>query len=165
MNTFTNQDYQKSIVAFVAGLVIGGLLVWVFSGPEAATEKKATAETQGAAVTETLPAEKEATMAVGTGKVTVTKATAGTVVGITVDEYPAEAGWVAVRDLNEGVLGNVLGATRYSKEEGRFPTQVNLMRATEAGKEYAIVFYSADMEFDLKAITMVDGVKTVFTAE
>lgn len=164
MNTFTNQDYQKSIVAFIAGLLIGGLLVWVFSSPEAATEKKVTTpEKQGAAVTETLP-EANA-MVIGEGKVSVTAAPVGTVVAITVDEYPAEAGWVAVRDYTDGVLGNVLGATRYSKAEGRFPTQVNLMRATEAGKEYAVVFYSADAEFDLKAITMVDGVKTVFTAQ
>ncbi len=166
MNTFTNQDYQKSIVAFVAGLLIGGLLVWVFSTPEAATEKKvSTAGTQEAAVTETVPATTNDTMVVGAGKVSVTAAKVGTVVGITVDEYPAEAGWVAVRDYTNGVLGKVLGATRYAKAEGRFPTQVNLMRATEAGKEYAVVFYSADAEFDLKAITMVEGVKTVFTAE
>jgi hypothetical protein len=164
MNTLTNQDYQKSIVAFVAGLLIGGLLVWVFSNPEAAEEKKMPVSDQGAAVVETVETSETA-MVVGTGKVSVTAAAAGDVVGIAVAEYPAEAGWIAVRDYTDGVFGNVLGATRYSKEEGRFPTQVALKRATEAGKAYAVVFYSADTEFDLKAITMVEGVKAEFTAE
>ncbi|MCA9362542.1 hypothetical protein KC906_04155, partial [Candidatus Kaiserbacteria bacterium] len=29
------QDGQKTIVAFIVGLLIGGMLVWAFSGPEA----------------------------------------------------------------------------------------------------------------------------------
>lgn len=166
MNTFTNQDYQKSIVAFVAGLLIGGLLVWVFSNPEAAEQKKVPASDQAAAVVETASTTSTNTaMAVGSGKVTVTGAGAGDAVGIDVAEYPAEEGWVAVRDYTDGVFGNVLGATRYSKAEGRVPTQVKLMRATEAGKTYAVVFYSADTEFNLKTITMVEGVKAEFTAQ
>ena len=39
MNTDSNQDYQKNVVAFVAGLLIGGLLVWVFSTPEETTPR------------------------------------------------------------------------------------------------------------------------------
>ena len=166
MNTFTNQDYQKSIVAFVAGLLIGGLLVWVFSNPEAAAEKKApVTDGQGAAVVEATKGTSETAMAVGAGKITVTSATVGDIVGVEVAEYPAEEGWVAVRDYTDGAFGNVLGATRYSKSEGRMPTHVTLKRATEAGKTYAVVFYSADTEFDLKTITMVEGVKAEFTAQ
>jgi hypothetical protein len=31
----TQQEGQKTLVAFIVGLLIGGLLVWAFSGPSA----------------------------------------------------------------------------------------------------------------------------------
>ena len=33
------QEGQKTIVSFIVGLLIGGLLVWAFSGPEASAPK------------------------------------------------------------------------------------------------------------------------------
>lgn len=169
INTLTNQDYQKSVVVFGAGLLVGGLLVWVFSAPATVEEKKEltkdTNNQQAAVVPVTQgDVETQSNNSVS-GGIVVTSTKAGDVVDINVSLYPAEEGWVAVRDYTDGIFGNVLGATRYSKSEDRYPTQVNLMRATEAGKTYVAVFYSADTEFDLTKISMVEGVKAEFTVE
>ena len=162
MNTLTNQDYQKSVVAFVAGLLIGGLLVWVFSAEEAAPVAKSATDT-AAAVVATDAATEVAAPAIGAGKAAVTgEVTAGTSVAVTVTEYPATDGWVAIRDYTDGALGNVLGASRYSQGDGKYPAKVDLFRATEAGKSYAVVFYTQATDFET-TFEMVEGVMTPFT--
>jgi hypothetical protein len=49
-------------------------------------------------------------------------------------------GWVAVRDIVNGKLGNILGAQYMTA--GTYPTvTVNLLRALTAGKTYEVVIY------------------------
>ncbi|OGG61893.1 hypothetical protein A3C87_00660 [Candidatus Kaiserbacteria bacterium RIFCSPHIGHO2_02_FULL_49_34] len=163
MNTVTNQDYQKSVVAFVAGLLIGGLLVWVFSTGETAAPADAVVDANEAAVIDTVNADTAAPK-VGAGKVTVEGAVAGEMVAVNVTEYPATEGWVAIRDYTDGVLGNVLGASRYSQSDGKYPGKVDLYRATEAGKSYAVVFYTQATDFET-TFEMVEGVMTPFTVQ
>ncbi|OGG58956.1 hypothetical protein A3C89_03665 [Candidatus Kaiserbacteria bacterium RIFCSPHIGHO2_02_FULL_50_50] len=163
MNTLTNQDYQKSVVAFVAGLLIGGLLVWVFSAEEAAPVAKSATDMSAAAVAAADATTTAAAPVIGAGKVAVAgDVTAGTSVAVTVTEYPATDGWVAIRDYTDGALGNVLGASRYSQSDGRYPAKVDLFRATEAGKSYAVVFYTQATDFET-TFEMVEGVMTPFT--
>lgn len=171
------QDGQKTVVAFVAGLLIGGLLVWVFSAsPENADVENITGDTNTeeetrtpstvgegntaagdededadtGAVTDTRPVDAPP-VSVGEGSLSVADQEAGEVVTLGALEYPATDGWIVVHEYTDGVLGNALGAARYSTGEGLLPSEVRLLRVTEAGSEYFVVFYSdnGDRVFDL----------------
>lgn len=183
------QEGQKTVVAFVAGLLIGGLLVWVFSGDTAdsPTETGMDAETEMSAendqdtdsdtansdsATDTTDSSdtstvNEPTMEVGEGSLSVSDQTAGSVVTIRSATFPTDDGWVAVRTMNNGTLGNILGAARYSKSQGLVPEEVELLAPTRAGSEYAVVFFTenGDRKFDLATDVQIDAGIETFTAE
>ena len=156
---------QKTVVAFIAGLLIGGLLVWVFSvAPdkknEGGLETTKTEETDGAkddtaadeetAAPETANDKGGATapsprvVASGTGSIVVEDQAAGMKVAIGAVTMPVENGWIVVHEVRDGVLGNILGAARYNDKEGLKPAAVELLRATEAGKTYQVMLYNED---------------------
>lgn len=168
MATKEQQDYQKSIIAFVAGVLIGGLVVWMFSSPSDAVKPEGK-DSQATAIDSASTTDSNTSAQIGSGSVEVTSKVAGESVAVEVSEFPADHGWVAVRDVNDGVLGNMLGATEYNVTEGRIPTSVGLFRATEAGKTYKVVFYTENHNFDAKPMDleseMVKEVGTEFTAE
>jgi hypothetical protein len=118
-------------------------------------------------VDEVTPAPKETTTVVGKGELKVADQDAGTVVTIEASSFPTENGWVVVRDYMDGTLGNVLGAARFSSEEGLVPTAVNLLRKTEEGSSYRALFYteSGDKEFSLKNDTPIDSGAVTFKAK
>lgn len=168
------QDGQKTVVAFVAGLLIGGLLVWAFSGsPENADVENITGDTNTEedtsspledadedevmddddnedVATETRPVDAPP-VSIGDGTLAVANQSAGEVVTLGALEYPSTDGWIVVHEYTDGVLGNALGAARYSTGEGLLPEEVRLLRVTEAGNDYFVVFYSdnGDKVFDL----------------
>ena len=78
---------------------------------------------------------------------------------VTVRDVKAEAtSWLAVRDYQNGKLGNILGARRL--EAGtQEAVSVLLLRATAAGKNYAVVLYrdNGDKLFDHKLDTLVES--------
>lgn len=186
MSETEKQEGQKTVVAFIAGLLIGGLLVWVFSSTpeqkpvekavetEKADETKKTDDTAKSAPVE----EKKDVVATQTTepKVSTIKAgdavlkaddqAAGKVVTLTESKYPTNAGWVVVRDYMDGVPGRVLGAARFNTDEGLAPTVVNVLRDTEAGNSYQVVFYSdnGDKVFDLDDDLVIEGVSASFKA-
>lgn len=195
------QEGQKTVVAFIAGLLIGGLLVWVFSSsPEdqGATATNATDENTPAETTSnetntsdvndsttrtsenvTRTTSSQTTTAsndtqtntqsesVGDGSIAVTDQGAGSMVVLTDVAYPTNAGWIVVRDYENNVPGRILGAARYNETDGLLPASVNLLRNTEAGKTYQVVFYSesGDKVFDVADDTMIQGFGATFTAE
>ena len=180
------QEGQKTVVSFVVGLLIGGLLVWAFSGPAAdapkkettnkATEEKVegdTKDTDGekADVTDestTEPvSEVKATLPVGEGKIGVADQGAGTSVKLDGATYPVSEGWVGVRDYQDGQLGALLGVVRFSEEQGLVPDAIVLQRSTKAGNDYAIVVYkeNGDRQFNLAEDVQVDTVFSTFTAQ
>jgi hypothetical protein len=55
---------------------------------------------------------------------------------------PPPGVWVAVRELSAGELGNVLGAVRVGGP--RSNVSIPLLRATEAGHQYAVELYRDD---------------------
>ena len=191
--TTQNQDGQKTIVAFIVGLLIGGLIVWMFSGSptEAPTanglDQDAPAEENGEnghndsdddvaetdAATPTPGTNEQAgtsrpapTMEVGDGSVTVTDQPASNRVALEAVTYPMSDGWIGVRDYVNGNLGGLLGVVRFSESEGLVPEEIILQRATEAGREYAIVFYTPGEtnEFNLAVNAQVDGIFATFVA-
>ena len=184
MSEQEKQESQKTIVAFAAGLLIGGLLVWIFGGAPKQEEMKdttatTTPTTEGTNVepstdSKNTPTKEEVTTApkavliTGEGKVEIGDIKAGNVVTLSSATFPTDEGWIVVRDSNNGQISGVLGAARYSKEQGLVPKEVSLVRPTVTGKTYAIVFYSesGDRKFTQTDDKQIDKVApTTFTAK
>lgn len=194
MTDQTTNDGQKTVVAFIAGLLVGGLLVWIFNDTPAeaptttdgeVTEVEAEAngaeseEEAGETTTEdasdtpedTTPAEAtpEAVPALpaGEGDATIDNRAAGMVVPLASATFPTDEGWVAVRTYENGEVTNILGAARYSRAQGLIPEEIRLLTPTIAGREYAIVFFTenGDREFNLRTDLPIETPLSTFTAE
>jgi hypothetical protein len=173
------QDNQKTVVAFAAGLLIGGLLVWVFGGgtPSTDTNKNSTAtstvevtsDNEGDSVItdvdEADEGERTPVMQTGEGAVDIAAQQPGSVVALRSATFPTDEGWIGVRDFNDGQLGGILGVARFSKDQGLIPEQITLQRATRAGNTYAIVFFSenGDRIFNLANDVQREGIVETFT--
>lgn len=178
MSEQEKQENQKTIVAFAAGLLIGGLLVWVFGGSpkteevkqdtenkEVSGEVEKTPEVATSAVKEN--AEIKPVLETGEGKIELKDQQAGNKVILDSAVFPSDEGWVGVRDYVNGQSAGLLGVARYSKEQGLIPEEVILQRSTQAGKTYSVVFYkeSGDRVFSLAQDTQIEGTTAVFTAK
>jgi hypothetical protein len=188
----TQQDGQKTLVAFIVGLLIGGMLVWAFSGPSAdapasmspadeasedvtGTNNDSDAESETSDVTDSMgdkggsaevvtPAP---TLEVGDGAIRVSDQPASRSVAIDSAVYPVSEGWVGVREYNNEQLGYILGVVRFSESQGLVPTEIVLQRSTTPGNTYAVVVYTEDGDFDfsLAGDVQIDKVFDTFKAE
>lgn len=182
MSEEEKQEGQKTVVAFVAGLLIGGLLVWVFSGGEEAQAPAETLDdtpsevtTGGGSSPTSPPAENNTNnevvappaLQIGDGSIEVSNQAAGDTVALASATFPTSEGWIAVRSYPNGQLGSILGAARYSEEQGLIPESVPLLAPTTAGRSYAVVFFSedGDREFNLANDAQIDGILSTFTAQ
>lgn len=170
----TTNEAQKTVIAFIAGLLIGGLLVWVFGGSSdvepttdtldttsISTEQNASSSEDDTASSEATSSDSEDTdsensnsdieMQQGDGSITVSNQSAGTTVAIAGAVFPTDEGWIGVREYANQQMGSILGVARYSKDEGLIPESIELLRGTEAGNTYAVVFFSenGDRTFNL----------------
>ncbi len=181
------QASKKTVVAFVAGLLIGGFLVWLFSGtpntpaPSKTTNRIDTGTTQkgsdtGMDKTETTNTETSASKTESVASdftFSVINQSAGMNVSLGDNvSYPSAQGWIAVHEDVDGKPGSAIGAARYETTVGLKPTQVELMRKTVAGKTYRVIFYneSGDHVFDRKTDTPMTNksgglVETTFVAQ
>ena len=177
------QDGQKTVVAFVVGLLIGGMLVWAFSGPTAsapAAEEETVNDEAGEMIDgeseESTDTEVEATEAevesapalqVGDGKVNVLDQEASTSVILDSATYPISEGWVGIRDYNNDQLGYILGVVRFSESQGLVPAEITLQRSTTAGNRYAVVIFTEDGDFDfsLASDVQIDTIFDTFVAQ
>ena len=174
------QDGQKTIVAFVVGLLIGGMLVWAFSGPS--TEAPAEVDEMESEmmdensddvlsvgdIDENGDEPTEApTLSVGDGSVVVDDQPAGTSVALRSATYPVSEGWIGVREFNNEQLGFILGVVRFSESQGLVPEEILLQRGTTPGRNYAIVIYTEDGDFDFNLANdvQIDTVFDTFTAQ
>ncbi len=180
MSEQEKQENQKTIVAFAAGLLIGGLLVWVFNGvtpntntadeENATTTEENTGNTEGDATstddTETPVEETQPVMQTGDGAAQVSNQPAGSTVALESATFPSDEGWIGVRDYVDGQLGGILGVARFSKEQGLVPQEIILQRATKGGSTYAIVFFSenGDRIFNVANDVMQEGIAGTFIA-
>jgi hypothetical protein len=176
------KDSQKTVVAFIAGLLVGGLLVWLFAGGERMAEAPDSTDETEVALTEDTQSDSEAgsngssdqtqandtpELPVGDAAVSVNNQPAGSVVSLESATFPTDEGWIAVRQYTNGNLGSILGAIQYSKSAGRVPQEIPLVAPTTAGREYAIVFFSQDgnRAFNLDGDVQLDTPLVTFTAE
>ncbi len=185
-----NQEGQKTVVSFVVGLLIGGLLVWAFSGPaeeqkgesktkdaeseltteEATTEDAATsneAKTEAATTGDAASTPEKPSLTVGEGKITLGDQVSGSAIALAAATYPVSEGWVGVRDYQNDQLGALLGVVRFSEEQGLVPNQIVLQRPTTAGREYAVVIYkeNGDRQFNIAEDAQIDTIFATFTAK
>jgi hypothetical protein len=185
MSEQEKQESQKTVVAFIAGLLIGGLLVWVFNGPTDTnvadeTNDEVTEVTQSNGNNQnddeedsnddnasgTIVAELPE-LPVGDGEVSVADQEASMTVSLAGATFPSDEGWIGVRDFVDGQMTGLLGVVRYSKEQGLVPENITLQRPTVAGNTYAVVFYSenGDRVFNLAEDVQVGGVVDTFVAQ
>lgn len=175
------QEAQKTLVAFVVGLLIGGMLVWAFSGPTATaptnvdedTETEITTSKTNTKSNDSVVAKEEETtmtlpeLPVGDGSVVVNNQPASLVVELESVTYPISEGWIGVREYNNDQLGYILGVARFSESQGLIPENIELLRSTSAGSHYAIVIFTEDGDFDfsLAGDVQIDTIFDTFTAQ
>jgi hypothetical protein len=179
------QNDKRTVVAFIVGLLIGGLLVWAFSGPAADAPENTERNNDDTEEVENTPAdnddedednnndeaqpadEAKTTLPVGDGEVSVTDTTAGTRIPLASATFPVSEGWVGVREYTDENLGGLLGVSRFSEAQGLVPTEIVLLRPTKAGTQYAVVMYteSGDRTFSLADDVQIDTVYETFTAK
>lgn len=176
MSEVEKQESQKTVVAFITGLLIGGLLVWALSPAETTTNNKMETESPVVTLEDTQKADSKEQvksemkdvpqMNIGDAMISVANQKAQSIVVIDSMKVPTDDGWIVVRDYLDGVPGNVLGAARYSVTEGLMPTEVQLMRNTSANNAYQVVFFNnmGAPEFTLGEDTLIEGVEATFTA-
>jgi len=183
------QDGQKTIVAFVVGLLIGGMLVWAFSGPtadapETQTEDDEASQTSGSDegttgdssdsmsgdssnATDNGSDEPAPALQVGEGRVNVNDQEADLAVELDSAIYPVSEGWIGVREYNNDQLGYILGVARFSESQGLIPSEIALLRATTPGNRYAIVIFTedGDRKFSLANDAQIDQIFDTFVAQ
>jgi len=154
------QESQKTLVAFVAGLLIGGLLVWVFGGStqdksesvvktDTDVSEEVADKNQNNSETATVSEPEDETsapskMQTGDGGVDVSDQPAGLLVTLDSATFPSAEGWVGVRSFPNGQIGSILGASRYSENQGLVPSEIELLVPTITGRTYAITFFTED---------------------
>lgn len=180
------QDGQKTLVAFVVGLLIGGMLVWAFSGPNAdapnkdkdsdseITTEKSDETADKTDVTKESTEKKEDKKAsepapelkVGEGKISVPDQPASASIKLNNATYPVSEGWIGVREYNDEQLGYILGVVRFSESQGLVPSEIILQRATTPGRDYAVVIYTenGDFKFNLAEDVQIDTIFDTFKA-
>lgn len=168
------QENKKTVVAFIAGLLIGGLLVWVFSSsPEQTTNVTDDSVETGEMMTDEEDsgdfdrATGSQESMVQEGSIVVSDQAAGNSVQLGSVRLPTLAGWIVVRDYMDGMPGNILGAARFNADEGLMPASVVLMRSTVPGSTYQVVFYTddGDVAFNVGEDQLIEGISTTFTAQ
>jgi len=185
-----NEESKKTVVAFIAGLLVGGLLVFIFVNPNSDdyrpsegqnrntdTEEVSETENDGSDRTDedntrddsrtTEERTDNSESVVTGGSLSVSDQKAGSSVSFSNANFPTNEGWVGVREYQNGQLVGLLGVARWNKAEGLMPSSVTLLRPTVAGETYAIVLYSenGDKVFSLAKDSQVSGVMGTFEAE
>jgi len=172
------KESQKTVVAFIAGLLVGGLLVWAFGSdtktadaPEKDTDAEVTLEetVSNTENSDEPTAESEAVpeLPVGNASVQISDQSAGSMAKLESATFPTDEGWIAVRQYSNDKLGSILGAILYSKSAGIIPSQIPLVVPMTAGREYAIVFFSQDSNraFNLDGDVQLNTDLITFTAQ
>ena len=167
------EDSQKTLVAFVVGLLIGGMLVWAFTGPEknAMKVEKKTDETTASSTDKNSDgkmADKTSAIKVGEGNIVVKDQAASKAIEIDSAEYPVAEGWIGVVQYDNDTLGKVLGVNRFSQSQGLVPEKLELVTPTVKGHKYAIVVYKEDGDlhtFDFAKEVKIDKIFATFMAQ
>lgn len=191
--TTMTEENKKTIIAFVVGLLVGGLLVYIFALPANGgkanppvkpdqdqsadmavdgndadiDDNNAPESNTSASREETKPTETKESAQTGQGSISVDNQGAGGNVWLQGVTYPADTGWIGVRDYENGKMTGLLGVSRWNKAEGLTPNTITLLRPTVAGHTYAVVFYrdNGDKVFNLATDSQMDAAVATFVAK
>lgn len=186
----TTSANGKIVAALIIGLIVGfvaGVFWQTKRGGENLYKSDSTAKTENNNVSAAVVASDEATKdegeqsatapavspenksvivtpGAGTASVFVENQSAGNTVEVT-RVASSESAWVAVRELNVGKPGNILGAKKIVP--GSETASVELLRPTIAGKAYVVVLFRDQGEpaFNYQEDILIPGVQSVFVAE
>lgn len=125
-----------SMYSFVAGFMIGALLAGIYFIGNAPISFPGSIPPFMATSTNTKPTSETS------GTISVANQTSGSSVVIESVTVPPPGVWIAVREVQDINLGNVLGAAHV--DGPRSAVTVSLLRATEPGKQYAVELYRND---------------------
>lgn len=181
MSDALKEESKKTIVSFVVGLLIGGILVWAFTGGERAeapttqdndeTEATTNDEVKDENVTINSD-EKEVNkitnnLPMSDGVVVVDDQVASARIVMASASYPIGEGWIGVRDYTNENLGGILGVVRFSEVQGLVPKDIILQRPTIAGKTYAVIIFTenGDRVFNSATDVQLPTIFTTFTAK
>lgn len=129
-----------SVQPFVVGIALGALLAtaWFYGHPSnTISQTTPVANTTGIAPATTtvravLPTDRS-------GALSVSDQAAGSAVRVESVTVPPPGVWIAVREVENGQLGNILGAVRAKGPRSNF--SVPLLRNTKPGTTYAAELY------------------------
>lgn len=185
MTDVLKEEGKKTIVSFVVGLLIGGILVWAFTGGEE-TQKPADKDEADKEMTQTDKDKSEAKveadikndkadtkpvtinqLSVGDGAVVVEDQLASSRIALKSATYPVADGWIGVRDYSNENLGGILGVVRFSESQGLVPKNIILQRPTKAGSNYAVVIFTenGDRVFNSATDVQLPTIFATFKAE
>lgn len=161
----TTKLYNPIVIGFIIGMIVGFFAGWYWTEhmnqqtdiesdtqDEMMTDEESGNDTSSAGDSmETTVAEQPA----GNEYIFVDEQPAGKTV-IASEVYLEEEGWVAVREITNGEMGNILGAARVDAGVHR-AVAVPLLRNTQEDMTYALVIYQddGDQEFDLNFDSLV----------
>jgi hypothetical protein len=165
------QDSSKTFVSFIVGILIGGMLVWAFSGGDDTVAPNDDVDT---VVDTAIDGTDTDTDTEGSGEdtptstnVSVSDQPAGATVTLDQAIYPVSEGWVAVQDYDGETFATILGAVQFSESADIAPNEIPLQFPTSAGRQYAIVIYESDgvAGFDTNGDTRLEEVFGTFVAQ
>jgi len=146
--------YTPAIAGIVIGLVVGFAAGWYWTeGKNENSGQDISANGERSVVM-----EENDLVANGSGKESISVENQGAGLEVIVGEVTlSEAGWVAVREIINGEMGNILGATRIKKAGTSVDVSVKVLRPTVSGQDYAIVIYrdDGDEDFDFNFDSLV----------
>lgn len=168
--------YAPVVIGVVVGLVVGFAVGWYWTESKyASTQDVETQQEQNEQNQQTESedqTEDESSMNVQASNeaIAVSEQDAGS--SVVVDEVTlSETGWVAIREMKNDVMGNVLGAKRIQNPGTISRVSVELLRPTVAGETYAVVIYrddgnaNFDLNFDSLVVRGDDPVSATFEAQ
>ena len=133
----TDTTFVFSINSFVAGIMLGALLAGAyFLGNDVVGLPFFSAGNTA------LDNSNLKSVGGSSGAISLVNQPAGAVVTIESLLVPSPNVWVAVREVRQNSLGNVLGAERVAGSQKNFT--VSLLRATTANQSYAVQLYRDD---------------------
>ncbi|MDO8594305.1 MAG: hypothetical protein Q7R93_02200 [bacterium] len=183
MEPTTNNASAKIISALIIGLIVGFLAgaFWqnrradgVVSSDTAAaaalaktddTEKTDSKDSEKETVTLKVASSTKATSSGVTGSLVVQDQIAGSEAVVSSLDA-GEIVWVAVREVKDGKLGNILGAQKvFVGDDQR--VSIELLRSTVAGETYRVVVYKdiGTPAFNYREDVVVEGVEATFKAK
>jgi hypothetical protein len=156
----------------VAGLVVGFLVGWFGQknmSQVAVVDDLQNSTSTAIVATSTVPALENTYKTIDVlASISVDDQRAGSLVFVKHTEV-SKPTWIAVREVVDGSIGNILGAEMVTVATDDVP--VTLLRSTVVGGQYAVFLYQDDGngEFDFKTDLLVTQnnvpVATVFTAQ